>query len=166
VELVVALIVIIGLVAVAARFLFRAGDGRAVRLPRMVDDSIGMWMLRRLTGRPLGDSRLDGASAAGSGAGPRPFDAAMAARLGIRFARDVAPPRRAAGAWVEPDRPAGPAQRRLGRFAIAMLAIAAVVAGLAVGAGLALLAPQSGVAGTAGQPASASSPPASTPSAP
>lgn len=51
-ELLVAVLVILGFVAIAIRFGLRGPSGPA-RLPRIVDDSIGMWLLRRVTGRPL-----------------------------------------------------------------------------------------------------------------
>ena len=51
-ELLVALLVVLGLLAIAVRFGLRGPSG-SVHLPRIVDDSIGMWALRRLTGRPL-----------------------------------------------------------------------------------------------------------------
>ncbi len=51
-EWIVGTFVVLGLIAIAVRFAPRDGTGR-VRLPRIVDRSIGMWALRRLTGRPL-----------------------------------------------------------------------------------------------------------------
>jgi len=53
VELIVGALVVLGLVAVVVRFLPRTEAGRVV-LPRVIDASIGMWVLRRLSGRPLG----------------------------------------------------------------------------------------------------------------
>ena len=54
-ELVVGVLLVPALVVVVARFIVRADDG-PVRLPRIVDDSIGMYVLRGITGRPLGRS--------------------------------------------------------------------------------------------------------------
>ncbi len=42
---------VLGFLAIIGRFLARDASGE-IRLPRVVDDSIGMWALRRLTGRP------------------------------------------------------------------------------------------------------------------
>jgi hypothetical protein len=53
VEFLVGILVVLALVAIVARFVVRDSGGR-VSLPRIVDDSIGMWVLRRMTGRPLG----------------------------------------------------------------------------------------------------------------
>jgi hypothetical protein len=52
-ELVVGVLVVPALIAVVARFVLR-GDGGPVQLPRIVDESIGMYVLRGITGRPLG----------------------------------------------------------------------------------------------------------------
>ncbi len=54
-ELVVGVLVVPALIAVVARFVV-FGAGEPVRLPRIVDDSIGMYVLRGITGRPLGRS--------------------------------------------------------------------------------------------------------------
>lgn len=51
-EWIVGALVVLGFVAVIARFIPRDDAGRA-RLPAIVDNSIGMWALRRMTGRPL-----------------------------------------------------------------------------------------------------------------
>ena len=53
VEVVVGALVIIALIAIVVRFLPRDAAGEPV-LPRIIDDSIGLWMLRRMTGRRLG----------------------------------------------------------------------------------------------------------------
>ncbi|HZC32155.1 MAG TPA: hypothetical protein VE640_02590, partial [Candidatus Bathyarchaeia archaeon] len=53
-EWIVGALVVLGFIAVIARFIPRDDAGRA-RLPAIVDNSIGMWALRRLTGRPLWD---------------------------------------------------------------------------------------------------------------
>jgi hypothetical protein len=58
VELLVGALVVLGFLAILARMLPRDAAGRAV-LPRIVDDSIGMWALRRLTGRPLWERPWD-----------------------------------------------------------------------------------------------------------
>ncbi len=67
-ELLVGALVVLGFVAILVRFIGRDSSGE-IRLPRVVDDSIGMWTLRRVTGRSLGqrtsadevdgDQRLD-----------------------------------------------------------------------------------------------------------
>lgn len=54
-ELVVGVLVVPALVVVVARFVV-FGAGEPVRLPRIVDDSIGMYVLRGISGRPLGRS--------------------------------------------------------------------------------------------------------------
>jgi len=58
VELIVGVLVVLGLLAVVTRFITRDASGQ-IRLPRVVDDSIGMWALRRITGRSLGERPLD-----------------------------------------------------------------------------------------------------------
>lgn len=50
-ELVVGALVVLALIAILIRFAFRDASG-AVRLPRIIDQSIGMWVVRRLLGRP------------------------------------------------------------------------------------------------------------------
>ena len=50
-ELIVIAFVIVAFVAVAARFMPRDASG-ARRLPRIVDESVGMYMVRRALGRP------------------------------------------------------------------------------------------------------------------
>lgn len=71
VELIVGGLAVIGLLLVAGRFVLRSDTGQ-VALPRIVDDSIGLWALRRITRRPLwarpnGDTEtLVGASLAAS----------------------------------------------------------------------------------------------------
>lgn len=60
-EFIVGALVVLGFLAIIARFFARDASGR-VQLPRVVDESIGMWALRRLTGRRLGmrdDPELD-----------------------------------------------------------------------------------------------------------
>ena len=62
-EILVGALVVLGFLAILARFGMRDATGE-IRLPRVVDDSIGMWTLRRITGRRLGerpwDDELDG----------------------------------------------------------------------------------------------------------
>jgi hypothetical protein len=58
VELIVGALVVFGFLAILGRMLPRDAAGR-VRLPRIVDDSIGMWALRRITGRPLWERPWD-----------------------------------------------------------------------------------------------------------
>ena len=50
-ELAVAVLVVLALAAILGRFVFRDASGQ-LRLPRIVDDSVGMWAIRRLLGRP------------------------------------------------------------------------------------------------------------------
>lgn len=71
-ELIVGALVVLGFLAILTRFLPRDASGGAV-LPRIVDDSIGMYVLRRLTGRrlwerPLGDEAEGGAGRAAEAA--------------------------------------------------------------------------------------------------
>ncbi|MBA2720708.1 MAG: hypothetical protein H0U52_15930 [Chloroflexi bacterium] len=51
-ELIVGALVVLGFLAILARMLPRDAAGRTM-LPRIVDESVGMWALRRLTGRSL-----------------------------------------------------------------------------------------------------------------
>ncbi|HEY8438289.1 MAG TPA: hypothetical protein VIK65_06715, partial [Candidatus Limnocylindrales bacterium] len=60
-EFIVAALVVVGLVAIAIRFVPRTDAGH-VLLPRVVDESVGMWALRRVTGRALW-ARPDGSTA-------------------------------------------------------------------------------------------------------
>ena len=53
-EWIVGALVVLGFIAIAVRFVPRDAAGR-VHLPRLVDDSVGMWALRRLTGQPETD---------------------------------------------------------------------------------------------------------------
>jgi hypothetical protein len=53
VEILVGALVVLGFLAILVRFIGRDASGE-IRLPRVVDDSIGMWTLRRITGRRLG----------------------------------------------------------------------------------------------------------------
>jgi hypothetical protein len=56
-EFVVGVLVVVALLAIVARFVARDSSGQ-VRLPRVVDESIGMWVVRRLLGRPT-DREVD-----------------------------------------------------------------------------------------------------------
>jgi PKD domain-containing protein len=82
VELIVGTLFVLGMLAIAIRFAPRAPSGE-VLLPRVIENSIGMWALRRLTGRRLAEPPQDAAAAdpglfvedverrlAGGGAGP------------------------------------------------------------------------------------------------
>lgn len=76
VELFVGALVVLGFLAILTRLTPRDAAGRVV-LPRIIDDSIGMWALRRLTGRPSGERADDHgpesnsvATATGQPAGP------------------------------------------------------------------------------------------------
>jgi hypothetical protein len=82
-ELLVAALAVAALVAIAVRFGLRGPSG-GVHLPRIVDDSIGMWALRRLTGRPL----------LGRPAGDRPDPFARFRRPSTTLATRVPPPAR------------------------------------------------------------------------
>jgi len=68
VEFVVATLVVLGFIAIIARFAPRDDAGR-VRLPGIIDHSIAMWALRRVTGRPLGART---GNVVGAAAGPQP----------------------------------------------------------------------------------------------
>lgn len=57
-ELIVGALVVLGFLAVVTRFITRDASGE-IRLPRIVDDSIGMWALRRVTGRRLWERPWD-----------------------------------------------------------------------------------------------------------
>jgi hypothetical protein len=52
VEVIVWAALAIAAVAILGRFILRSGSGEVV-LPRIVDESIGMWLLRKITGRRL-----------------------------------------------------------------------------------------------------------------
>jgi hypothetical protein len=55
-EIVVPAFVVIAFVAIVWRFLPRSADG-SVRLPAVIDESIGMWLIRRTVRRPIRPSR-------------------------------------------------------------------------------------------------------------
>jgi hypothetical protein len=77
-EWIVGTLVVLGFIAIIVRFMPRDEAG-GIRLPTIVDNSIGMWALRRLTGRPLWE-RVDeiGTSGAGQAALAVPARAASA----------------------------------------------------------------------------------------
>jgi hypothetical protein len=98
VELLVAALVVLGFAAIFDRFLARDGGGH-VLLPRVIDESLGMWAIRQLTGgRRSGagvGATVDPAAAPGP---PKPATAApVRPRIGVGRA----------GAWVPPDAAAG-----------------------------------------------------------
>jgi hypothetical protein len=93
VEWIVGALVVLGFFAIFVRFAPRDEAGRA-RLPRIVDDSIGMWALRRLTGRPLWDGGMLGDPAAAAGSAPTSRYLASTSRLrqlGVRPAQSLSP---------------------------------------------------------------------------
>jgi len=51
-EIVVPVFVVIAFVAIVWRFVPRSADG-SMRLPAVIDESIGMWLLRRVVHRPI-----------------------------------------------------------------------------------------------------------------
>lgn len=57
-EWIVGALVVLGFIAITVRFVPRDASGRA-RLPQMVEDSIGMWAVRRLTGQADADREDD-----------------------------------------------------------------------------------------------------------
>jgi hypothetical protein len=98
VEWIVGALVVLGFVAIAVRFVPREDAGR-VRLPRIVDESVGMWALRRLTRRALwerpDEDAVDPDRPAGSGGppsvAPNRFvaSASRLEQLGVRSARHI-----------------------------------------------------------------------------
>lgn len=58
VELIVGALVVLGFLAILTRFIARDPSGEIV-LPRVIDDSIGMWVLRRVTRRRLWERPLE-----------------------------------------------------------------------------------------------------------
>jgi hypothetical protein len=103
VELLVGALVVLGFVAILTRFIARDASGE-VRLPRVVDDSIGMWVLRRATGRSFGqrpaDDEVDEIDAIRPAVGdPHSWDATRAALAAIAAAN-------AADGAIEPTYPA------------------------------------------------------------
>jgi len=90
VELIVGALVVLGLLAVATRFITRDGVGE-IRLPRIVDDSIGMWALRKATGRRLWERPWDDELPVDHAMDPDASDATRAA-LGAIAAANAADP--------------------------------------------------------------------------
>jgi len=165
VEWIVGALVVLGFIAIFVRFVPRDEAGGA-RLPRIIDDSVGMWALRRLTGRDPWD-RTDDLDA-GSDSTPAPSrgrplligversagSASMAPAsyaistsrlqaLGVRPARSMPPRRRPSTAPIGPsqvNRPeaAPPASLVLQRrlAAIAALIVAGSVIVLVVITGM------------------------------
>jgi hypothetical protein len=151
VEWIVGALVVLGFVAIAVRFVPREDAGR-VRLPRIVDESVGMWALRRLTRRSLSERPDEDAvnldRPAGSGGPPSVAlnrfvaSASRLEQLGVRSARRIggrpsasAPHEvpRVSGSTTRMRRaqPAAPLalQRRLAALA-ALLVVGAVVLGI------------------------------------
>lgn len=151
-ELLVGTLVVLALVAISLRFVLRSPDG-AIVLPRLVDQSIGMWVVREIAGRlrpGAGPARPEPRD------GVRKFDAEMAGRLGIRRAGQVA----TAARTTKPPPRRRPGDRRLSRpVALAVLVFLAIGAGAMLGAGAGLLTEraQSQVLGVTGTPAVAGS---------
>ena len=77
-EFLVGALVVLGFLAILIRFIGRDSSGQ-VRLPRVVDDSIGMWTLRRITGRRLGARAWDDEIEADQQLDPNASDATRAA---------------------------------------------------------------------------------------
>jgi hypothetical protein len=158
VEWIVGALVVLGFVAIAVRFVPR-DDALRVRLPRIVDDSLGMWALRRLTRRPLGDS---------GGVGPGPIvpsrfvaSAARLEALGVRPAgrarssgstRRLSGVTRVAGSTTR-RRQADPAASMAQQRRLAAIAAILVVGAVALGVVLASRGPQGEVHGATGRPA-------------
>ena len=87
-EILVGVLVVLGVLAILARFVTRDASG-GIRLPRVVDDSIGMWTLRRITGRRLGERVGDEDTDGGLQLDPNASDATRAA-LGAIAATNAA----------------------------------------------------------------------------
>ena len=104
-ELIVGALVVLGFLAVVTRFITRDASGE-IRLPRIVDDSIGMWALRRITGRRLGERPWDGEVPFDLPWDSNPSDATRAA-LGAVAAANAADPS------IGPARAAPIASRRV-----------------------------------------------------
>ena len=69
-ELLAAVVIVVGFLAIVVRFIARDPTGE-VRLPRIVDESVGMWALRRATGLSLWQ-RHEEPDDEGSTSGERP----------------------------------------------------------------------------------------------
>jgi len=96
VELIVGAVALIGIAASVVRFLPRDDAGRIV-LPRVVDDSIGMWLVRQVTGRRR-ETVADATTASPTG-GREAVPAAAATREPVMSVGSVGPtdPRPASG---------------------------------------------------------------------
>ncbi|HEU4920196.1 MAG TPA: hypothetical protein VFT20_10685 [Candidatus Limnocylindrales bacterium] len=95
-ELIALAVVAFGFGAIAVRFIPRDEHG-SPRLPRIVDESVGMWVLRRVLGRPT-----EPRTTASAAPLPQPSADEIAWRIGVPGA---APPRTSSG-----DVPARPAR--------------------------------------------------------
>jgi pyruvate/2-oxoglutarate dehydrogenase complex dihydrolipoamide acyltransferase (E2) component len=178
VEFIVGAFVALGFLAILVRFIARDASGE-VRLPRIVDDSIGMWTLRRLSGRRLGqgdgDDELDdglvidpnaadatrvalGAAVAATSRRAR-SRAAVSAHMGS--ATPVLDLRRRQQARL--GRRRSPSMRRLAAFAaIAAVLIVAIAVGAAIGAADRSPSPQGEVLAATGHPQLSAPTPAPT----
>jgi hypothetical protein len=155
VEWLVGALAVLGFIAIIVRFVPRDEAGQ-VRLPRIVDDSIGMWALRRLTGRRLG--MLEADDDLGSALAP-PRNSAPGRRRSARAAvpahmvssTPVLDLRRRQQAPVRRRR--SPSLRRLAAFAsIAAVLIIALAVGAAIGAADRLTGQQGEVLSVTGRP--------------
>jgi hypothetical protein len=164
VEFIVGALAALGFLAIVARFIARDASGE-VRLPRIVDDSIGMWALRRLSGRRLGMQHEDDALDDRLVIDPNAADATRAA-LGAVVAANAARPADPAH-MVSPTpvldlrrRQQSKTGRRRGSWprrvavlgSVAAVLIVAVVVGAAVGAMDGPSRLQGGVLGVTGHP--------------
>jgi pyruvate/2-oxoglutarate dehydrogenase complex dihydrolipoamide acyltransferase (E2) component len=178
VEFIVGAFVALGFLAIVVRFIARDASGE-VRLPRIVDDSIGMWTLRRLSGRRLGQGDGDDEFDDGLVIDPNTADATRAA-LGAAVAATSrrAPSRAAVSAHMVSATPVldlrrrqqarlgrrrSPSMRRLAAFAaIAAVLIVAIAVGAAIGAADRSPSPQGDVLAATGHPQLSAPTPAPT----
>jgi hypothetical protein len=104
-QAVVIAFLVVALVAIAWRFMPRSVDG-SMRLPTLLDESVGMWLIRRALGREGADRRE-----AEEVAWPEPAQDEIAYRIGVPGAPQPTTPTRvvvsSARSRVEP---AGPGQ--------------------------------------------------------
>jgi hypothetical protein len=178
VEFIVGAFVALGFLAILVRFIARDASGE-VRLPRIVDDSIGMWTLRRLSGRRLGQGDGDDELDDGLVIHPDAADATRAA-LGAAVAATSrrAPSRAAVSAHMVSATPVldlrrrqqarlgrrrSPSMRRLAAFsAVAAVLIVAIAVGAAIGAADRSPSPQGEVLAATGHPQLSAATPAPT----
>jgi pyruvate/2-oxoglutarate dehydrogenase complex dihydrolipoamide acyltransferase (E2) component len=178
VEFIVGAFVALGFLAILVRFIARDASGE-VRLPRIVDDSIGMWTLRRLSGRRLGQGDGDDELDDGLVIHPDAADATRAA-LGAAVAATSrrAPSRAAVSAHMVSATPVldlrrrqqarlgrrrSPSMRRLAASAaIAAVLIVAIAVGAAIGAADRSPSPQGEVLAATGHPQLSAATPAPT----